>query len=47
VETVESGKMTKDLAVCIYGEKVTNDKYLTTENFLDALDSNLKNALKL
>ena len=47
VETVESGKMTKDLAVCIYGDKVTNDQYLTTENFLDALDANLKNALKL
>ena len=47
VETVESGKMTKDLAVCIYGEKVTNDKYLTTENFLDSIDSNLKIALKL
>jgi len=47
VETVESGKMTKDLAVCIYGEKVTPDQYLTTENFLDALDTNLKSALKL
>lgn len=47
VETVESGKMTKDLAVCIYGEKVTADQYLTTEKFLDALDMNLKNALKL
>ncbi len=46
VETVESGKMTKDLAVCIYGEKVTNDKYLTTESFLDSIDANLKNALK-
>lgn len=47
VETVESGKMTKDLAVCIYGEKVEASQYLTTEKFLDALDSNLKNALKL
>ena len=47
VETVESGKMTKDLAVCIHGEKVSNDHYLTTENFLDAIDSNLKIALKL
>lgn len=47
VATVESGKMTKDLAVCIYGEKLTNDQYLTTEQFLDALDSNLKLALKL
>jgi isocitrate dehydrogenase len=47
VETVESGIMTKDLAVCIYGEKVTNDKYLTTESFLDSIDANLKNALKI
>lgn len=42
VETVESGKMTKDLAVCIYGDKITSDQYLTTEGFLDALDANLK-----
>jgi isocitrate dehydrogenase len=47
VETVESGKMTKDLAVCIHGEKVGPEHYLTTEKFLDALDANLKNALKL
>jgi isocitrate dehydrogenase len=47
VATVESGKMTKDLAVCIHGEKVTADQYLTTEKFLDAIDENLKNALKL
>ncbi|MBC7537773.1 MAG: isocitrate dehydrogenase (NADP(+)) [Bacteriovorax sp.] len=47
VATVESGKMTKDLAVCIYGEKVTTEQYLTTEKFLDALDSNLRIALKL
>jgi len=47
VETVESGKMTKDLAVCIYGEKVTSQQYLSTEKFLDALDSNLKSALNL
>jgi isocitrate dehydrogenase len=45
VATVESGKMTKDLAVCIYGDKVTADKYLTTEQFLDALDENLKKSL--
>ena len=47
VETVESGKMTKDLAVCIYGEKVTADQYLTTEKFLDALDENLKKSLSI
>lgn len=42
VETVESGKMTKDLAVCIHGNKVTQDQYLNTEDFLDALDKNLQ-----
>jgi isocitrate dehydrogenase len=47
VATVESGKMTKDLAVCIHGEKVTSEQYLTTEKFLDSIDSNLKIALKL
>lgn len=42
IETVESGLMTKDLAVCIHGDKVTADKYLNTEAFLDAIDKNLK-----
>lgn len=46
IETVESGKMTKDLAVCIYGDKVTADKYLNTEPFLEAIDKNLQLALK-
>jgi isocitrate dehydrogenase len=43
IETVESGKMTKDLAVCIHGNKVNHgDHYLYTEEFLDAIDENLK-----
>jgi isocitrate dehydrogenase len=42
VETVESGKMTKDLAACIYGDAVKPEQYLTTEGFLDALDANLR-----
>jgi isocitrate dehydrogenase len=43
VETVESGKMTKDLAICLHGNKVTAGKdYLNTEDFLDAIDQNLK-----
>ena len=43
LETVESGKMTKDLAVCIYGNKVEHGKhYLYTEEFLDAIDQNLQ-----
>ncbi len=47
ISTVEEGKMTKDLAVCIHGDKVSADQYLTTEKFLDALDENLKKALKM
>lgn len=42
VDTVESGFMTKDLAVCIHGDKVKSEHYLTTEAFLEKIDSNLK-----
>jgi isocitrate dehydrogenase len=43
VETVESGKMTKDLAVIIHGNKVTHgEHYLYTEEFLEALNIGLK-----
>jgi isocitrate dehydrogenase len=46
IETVESGKMTKDLAVCVHGNKVYHgEHYLYTEEFLDAIDSNLKKKL--
>lgn len=43
IETVEQGKMTKDLAVCIHGNKVNHgEHYLYTEEFLDALDAGLQ-----
>jgi len=43
IETVEEGKMTKDLAVCIHGNKVNHgEHYLYTEEFLDAIDANLQ-----
>ncbi|MCX7744730.1 MAG: NADP-dependent isocitrate dehydrogenase [Flavobacteriales bacterium] len=46
IETVESGKMTKDLAVCIHGNNVIHgEHYLYTEEFLEVLDQNLKKAL--
>lgn len=45
IEVVESGKMTKDLAVCIYGSHVPTDKYLYTEDFLNAIDARLKETL--
>ncbi|MCO5576310.1 hypothetical protein L7F22_030119 [Adiantum nelumboides] len=37
VETVESERMTKDLAILSHGSKVTRDQYLSTEEFLDAV----------
>ncbi|MCC2624888.1 MAG: isocitrate dehydrogenase [Burkholderiales bacterium] len=46
VETVESGKMTKDLAVCIHGNKLKDTDYLNTEDFLEALNTNLKAKLR-
>jgi len=47
VETVESGKMTKDLAICVHGNNVEHGKhYLYTDEFLTALDNNMKARLK-
>jgi isocitrate dehydrogenase len=47
IETVESGKMTKDLALCIHGRDLNESHYLTTEEFLEALDQNLQLKLKM
>jgi isocitrate dehydrogenase len=41
VETVESGKMTKDLALLVGGDQ----DFLTTEQFLAAIDENLESAI--
>lgn len=47
IETVESGKMTKDLAVCIHGNKVEHGRdFLYTEEFLQELDNALQAKLK-
>jgi isocitrate dehydrogenase len=40
VETVESGQMTKDLALLVGADQ----PHLTTEQFLEALDTNLQKA---
>lgn len=38
IETIQAGKMTKDLAICVHGTtKVTPDQYLNTEPFMDAI----------
>ncbi|MDC0585653.1 NADP-dependent isocitrate dehydrogenase, partial [Candidatus Pelagibacter sp.] len=41
IECVENGAMTKDLAILIG----PSSKYLTTNQFLDEIDGNLKNKL--
>jgi isocitrate dehydrogenase len=45
VDTVEAGQMTKDLALCIYGDDLNDTHYLTTEDFLEVLRVNLENRL--
>lgn len=47
IETVESGKMTKDLAVCINGNRVSHGTdYLHTDEFLEVINRNLESKLK-
>lgn len=45
VDTVESGLMTKDLALIIHGNNLKKEDYLTTEGFLDSLANRLKKEL--
>jgi isocitrate dehydrogenase len=45
VNTVENGQMTKDLAMLIHGDKTLPEHYLTTEEFLEAINSNLKKSI--
>ncbi|KAJ8967514.1 hypothetical protein NQ314_002829 [Rhamnusium bicolor] len=47
IETIESGFMTKDLAICIKGmSKVQRSDYLETFEFINKLADNLKNKLE-
>ncbi len=45
VDTVEAGQMTKDLALCIYGDDLNDSHYLITEDFLEVLRVNLEQRL--
>ena len=47
IDTVETGKMTKDLALIIHGKNLNTSHYLTTEDFLDALDQALRSKISL
>ncbi len=42
IDTVESGKMTKDLAICIHGKTAERSTYLNTQEFMDELGKRLK-----
>ena len=47
VDTVESGKMTKDLAGCIHGlSNVKDGMFLNTEDFLEAISEQLNRTWK-
>ncbi|VDP07225.1 unnamed protein product [Heligmosomoides polygyrus] len=43
IETIEEGKMTKDLSICIHGSKKGAEAgmFLVTEDFLKAIDDKL------
>lgn len=45
IDTVESGKMTKDLAICIHGSTAGRDTYLNTEEFMTTIATALKAAM--
>ncbi|XP_020414773.1 isocitrate dehydrogenase [NADP], chloroplastic/mitochondrial isoform X2 [Prunus persica] len=45
IETVEAGKMTKDLAILTHGSKVSREFYLNTEEFIDAVAKNVEQKL--
>jgi isocitrate dehydrogenase len=49
IETVESGKMTKDLAMNVHPDRklVAGEDYLYTEQFLDAIDESLKKRMAM
>ena len=45
INTIENGSMTKDLALLIHGEKLSQSDYLNTQEFLDLIKSNLEEEL--
>lgn len=42
IETIESDKMTKDLALLIHGKNLNRSHYLNTQEFLDSIKDNLE-----
>lgn len=46
IETVEGGKMTKDLAILVHGPKVSRENYVNTEEFIDAVATKFKSKFR-
>ncbi len=46
IETIEEGKMTKDLAILVFRDDMVSSNYLTTEQFFKELKSNLEKKIK-
>jgi len=46
IETCEQGFMTKDLAICIHGDKIKREHWLTTQKYLEKVEESLKKNLK-
>jgi len=47
IDTVEAGFMTKDLALCIYGENLKRENYLNTIDFMNKIAETLSKKMKL
>ncbi len=47
LETIESGVMTKDLALCIHGANMKNEHWQETFEFLNSIAANLKKKLNI
>ena len=45
IKTVETGLMTKDLAILIHGKKVAKRNYLNTQEFLNSIKKNLEKSI--
>lgn len=45
IDVVEGGRMTKDLALLIHGKDMTSEHWLTTEEFLEAIDAELQSKM--
>ena len=42
IDTIEGGQMTKDLALLVHGSKLTDNHYLNTDQFLEAVTNRLQ-----